>query len=275
MLTIQNDNEVVGIAPLIKQDETICLMGDPDLFDHQDFLPASTKEDIFFEAVVDFLDAQNWSFLSLRSLRPTSATLKYFPALCENRGFAVRIEQDGDTPIAELPETWEDYVTNLGKKRRHELRRKIRRLENTASVGQNTHTDSANILNGMEQFFELMRTSRDDKRDFLTAERQAFFKDIALESEKQGQFRLSFLEIDGEQVAGCIAFDYGDDYLLYNSGLNPAYSSLSVGLINKVFCLKDAIQAGKRTFNFLKGSERYKFDLGAVSQPLYRIEVSR
>ncbi|MBM3944485.1 MAG: GNAT family N-acetyltransferase, partial [SAR202 cluster bacterium] len=138
-----------------------------------------------------------------------------------------------------------------------------------------TCKDMDSLPGYMDDFFRLMRTSREDKREFLTPERERFFRAVAEACTERGHFCLSFLELDGKRVAACIAFDYGDAYLLYNSGYDPDYASLSVGLINKALCLKDAIEAGKRTFDFLKGSERYKFDLGGVNQHLFRIEVTR
>ena len=90
----------------------------------------------------------------------------------------------------------------------------------------------------MRDFFRLLRASRQDKNEFLTPERERFFLDIARESASRDQFRLYFLEVGGERVAACICFDYGDDYLLYNSGYDPGYSRLSVGLINKALAFR-------------------------------------
>ena len=35
------------------------------------------------------------------------------------------------------------------------------------------------------------------------------------------------------------------------------------------------IAAGKRRFDFLRGQERYKYEWGAVDEPIYRILVER
>ena len=80
----------------------------------------------------------------------------------------------------------------------------------------------------MPEFFRLMRASSHDKDDFLTDERELFFKDMAERLSERGIFKLFFLEVDNTRVASCIAFNYGDSYLLYNSGYDPDYSSLSV-----------------------------------------------
>jgi CelD/BcsL family acetyltransferase involved in cellulose biosynthesis len=50
---------------------------------------------------------------------------------------------------------------------------------------------------------------------------------------------------------------------------------LSVGLLNKALCIREAIEEGRRAFDFLRGSERYKYDLGGTDRLLYRIAVRR
>ncbi len=122
----------------------------------------------------------------------------------------------------------------------------------------------------MDDFFPLMRASSHDKDDFLTPEREDFFKKLALELAPRGQFKLYFLEVDGVRVASCICFDYAGTYLLYNSGYDPEFSTLSVGLLNKALCLKEAIEEGRECFDFLRGNERYKYDLGGKTVPYFR-----
>ena len=50
--------------------------------------------------------------------------------------------------------------------------------------------------------------------------------------------------------------------------LRSQYDSLSVGLLSKVFCIKEGIQQGKKRFEFLKGNEIYKQRLGGKEIPL-------
>ena len=89
------------------------------------------------------------------------------------------------------------------------------------------------------------------------------------------QFRLYFLEVDGENVAACICFDYGEDFLLYNSGYEPAHSRLSVGLLNKALSIQTAIENNRKVFNFLKGNERYKYNLGGRDEAVFHMTVTR
>ena len=57
---------------------------------------------------------------------------------------------------------------------------------------------------------------------------------------------------------------------LYNNGYDKRFGSLSVGLLSNVLSLKESIQSGKKTYDFLKGAEVYKKRLGGQPIQLYR-----
>jgi CelD/BcsL family acetyltransferase involved in cellulose biosynthesis len=72
-----------------------------------------------------------------------------------------------------------------------------------------------------------------------------------------------------------MCFDYNATLHLYNSGYDPRYSALSVGLLCKVLSIKDGIESGIKKYDFLKGAEIYKYRLGGQEIPLVdcRIEL--
>ena len=76
-------------------------------------------------------------------------------------------------------------------------------------------------------------------------------------------------------MAASLCFDFNDGYYLYNSGYNTEYASLSVGLMLKTMCIKDAIEQGRKRFYFLRGDEHYKYDLGAKDCHLFRLVIQR
>ena len=70
--------------------------------------------------------------MDLHGLAAGSPTLTLLPALAGERGLEVRVDREAVCPQLDLPSTWDEYLAQLGKKNRHELRRKMRRLHNTA-----------------------------------------------------------------------------------------------------------------------------------------------
>ena len=275
ILSLSEGDDIVGIAPLMFDNGSLTFLGDRDLSDYFDFVVPQDRVDRFYPALWTHISELEWTTLDLPSIPQGSPTLEHLPRMAETVGLEVTVHEDETTPKAVLPGTWDEFLAGLRKKDRHELRRKLRRLDR-----ENTHrqyaAENGDVLNGsMQEFFRLLRASRDDKRAFMTEEREKFFLDIARESSERDLFRLYFLEVDGERVAGCICFDYGGDYLLYNSGYDPSYSRLSVGLINKALSVQSAIQDGRRVFNFLKGNERYKYNLGGQDEAVFDLTITR
>ena len=271
LLSVREESHLIGIAPLMIDGTTLTFAGDKDLFDYLDFLVVTGYETKFYTALLGHIMEMKWKIVDLPSVPKNSPTLNQLTLIARKQGLKVDVEEEETTPITFLPDSWQEYLSRLRKKDRHELRRKLRRLDATGESRQySCYSDEC-----MQDFFRLLRSSRQDKDEFLTPVREKFFLDIANELFSRDQFKLYFLEVSGKRVAGCICFDYGESYLLYNSGYDPNYSHLSVGLLNKALSLQSAIEKGHQSFNFLKGNERYKYNLGGTDELIYHVTITR
>ncbi len=90
-----------------------------------------------------------------------------------------------------------------------------------------------------------------------------------------GPLRLSFLSVADRRIAAGIHFDLGDGYLYYNAGVDPAARDLSPGVLMIYRLVERALAAGVRRLDFLRGNEPYKYEWGAVDEPIQRILVRR
>ena len=275
LLKLIDGETLTGIAPLKLSDGVLSFVGHTDLCDYNDFLVVAGREAEFYPALWSYIDQLKWASLELRSVPEESPTLQYAAREAERAGLSVESHEEDKAPFTDLPASWEEFVSSLSKKRRHELRRKMRRAEAAGQMSQDVFTSPQEVGGMMPEFARLLRSSSEDKARFLTPERQRFFEDAAVELAGRGHIRLSFLELNGVKVASNIVIDYRDAYLLYNSGYDPEYSDLSVGLVNKALTIKEGIEAGKRRFDFLRGTERYKYDLGAENRAVYQLTVRR
>ena len=129
LLAVEAGDDVLGFAPLVKRGGVISFLGDTDLFDYHDFIVPRGNEGPFHDAVLDHFAESAAASLDLKSIPEHSPTLELMPAAAERRGLSVELEREEVAPVAELPATWDEFVAGLGKKYRHELRRKLRRLE--------------------------------------------------------------------------------------------------------------------------------------------------
>jgi CelD/BcsL family acetyltransferase involved in cellulose biosynthesis len=270
--SIEENQESIGIAPLMLHGKTAFLIGSVDVCDYLDFVIAPGKEDQFFRVLIDRLATAGITRLDLAPLRPESAVLKYLPGIATGKGLLFDRENEDITVLLDLPSAWDDYLNLLERHQRFELKRKFRRLEEAGDLNyrNNTVWNSADV----ETFFKLFKESRQDKAAFLTAEREAFFRTLIQKMADAGFLRLNFLEINNLTIAATLCFDYNNTIYLYNSGYNPEYSWLSAGLLSKAKCIQESISRGKKKFDFLKGDEKYKYHLGGQELPLYKCSLS-
>jgi CelD/BcsL family acetyltransferase involved in cellulose biosynthesis len=271
LLTIGPADAPLGLAPLMLSGDTLTFVGDTDLFDYHEFIDIAPG---FHEALIASIDPLPWKTLDLRSLPAFSPTLEALPSAYRALGYDVTIEDEDVVPGTDLPATWDEFVGGLRKKDRHELRRKMRRLESAGEI-QVVESTRETLEADFSLFHELMAESREEKRDFMLPEREAFFRRIVDWSFDAGFLRLMFLELDGERVATTMSFDYDGRRLLYNSGYRLEHGPLAVGLMLNALCIKDAIERGLTYFDFLRGPEPYKYHLGGLDIGLHRLIVRR
>ena len=265
---------VTAIASMSRQGEALSFVGSTETFDYNDFMVLPGREDEFFSAFLAWLERERWGVLELPSLIEGSPTLEHLPELDRRKGYHVEVTEEDVTPGLALPSTWDEYLSGLSKKNRHELRRKLRRLESVEGWRWYSVQDPAAVAARLDDFLALMRQSDPEKDAYMTAEREAFFRRIAECTAHLDMLRLYFLEMDGCDVATSLCFDYNGTRYLYNSGYNPEYGYYSVGLLLNALCLREAIEQGKSYFDFLRGPEPYKYHLGGLNRTIYRMVVS-
>lgn len=180
-------------------------------------------------------------------------------------GWSVSCEQHAVAAVLHLPDTSDQYLSEIGKKERHEVRRKRRRYERL--VGEVRHETHQGAGGAFEEFVRLHRLAPGEKGDFMTDERSRLFSALAgLEG-----WRFDLLRAD--EGAAAMVFGYADDtgYYLYNSAFDPAHGDASPGVVLLGAMIERAIGEGRPIFDFLKGDEHYKFRLGARPRPLFRV----
>ncbi|MDJ0952669.1 MAG: GNAT family N-acetyltransferase [Acidimicrobiia bacterium] len=248
-----------SLVPLVEYNGLIEFAGEADLTDYHSPLGAPG-----IPALTDFaasLDAE--ARLSLDSL-PREAADAVVTAI-ESAGRTATVEQHNVAAVLDLPSTFDDYLMSIGKKDRHELRRKRRRFDN--EVGP-SRVERRSDEGAVALFARLHRLSAGDKGTFMNDEMEAFFADL---HRRAGA--LVDVLLDGSDRPASVMFSFEDDegFYLYNSAFEPELGHLSPGNVMLSHLIERSIADGKRFFDFLKGDENYKFRLGATPRPLYRV----
>jgi CelD/BcsL family acetyltransferase involved in cellulose biosynthesis len=211
--------------------------------------------------------------LNLEAVRPDSTVRTALVNVALERGCQVSCNKLDISLELELPETWDEYLSMLKGKQRHEVRRKLRRLKEAGNISYRVVEDVGEVKQEIEIFFKLFKMSRDDKEMFMTAKMASFFRSLAQTLAAEKMLKLLFLDFNDTPAAAVICFDYDSGVYLYNNGFDIKFRSLSVGILCKIFSIQDSIQNGKQKYDFLKGAETYKYQLAGKEVPLYQCKI--
>lgn len=282
VLLVRDDaGRLQGVAPWFI-DETeepdlrvVRTIGCVDVTDYLDVVARRGVEEAVFSAVADFLAAHSDRFDEARlcNIPHGSRALEMLPDLLKRRGLAVDVMLQEVCPVVILPETWPDYIATLDKKNRHELRRKVRRA--AGSVDWYIAGPEHDLMVEMEQFIRLMAASSEEKRVFLqNAQNRTFFELMVPVVAARGWLQLAFLTVDGVAAAAYLNFEYNNRVLVYNSGHDPAaHGHLSPGIVLLARLIEHAIEQRRTAFDFLRGDEPYKYDMGGKDTGVFQMRI--
>jgi CelD/BcsL family acetyltransferase involved in cellulose biosynthesis len=248
----------------------------------------------------------DWDVVDLRRLRcgdPAAEALAE-AARGANRpeatatGWTVDLEREDVCPVAELPAggSIDDFLGSLGKKERHEIRRKVRRAE---AAGEVVLVESDDPLRDLDAFIDLHQarwgadglfpptTGGDQSRVFIRRLFELFGGRGTGASDggpgsrggasgpQLGSLHLCFLTVGGRRIAAGVHFETSDRLYYYNAGTDPDARELSPGVVMIERYMRRAIDRGLRAVDFMRGDEPYKYEWGAVDQPIQRLLISR
>jgi CelD/BcsL family acetyltransferase involved in cellulose biosynthesis len=273
LCVVRNTDELIGIAPLMIEGKTARLIGDPDVCDFVDVIAAPGRGRAFFQNLIPYIRKQGATRLDFGAVRVDSVVFTDLVAVAKDLNYETICDPEDVSMELELPSTWDEYLKQLTGKERHEIRRKLRRLNEAARINLRLVEDPDGVAKEIDTFFTLFKLNRWDKLAFMSDRRAAFFRSLAMEMAAARILRLYFLDLDDVPAAAAMCFDYRSTVYLYNNGYDKRYKSLSVGLLSTIFCIKESIQKGKARYDFLKGPEPYKRRLGGKPVQLYRCQV--
>jgi CelD/BcsL family acetyltransferase involved in cellulose biosynthesis len=264
-----------GLLPLYgERDGLRRFVGGVDVSDYLDLIvPAGREEDVW-QALLQHRAGETTEW-DLHAIRAASPTLEILPRLSDAAGLRTQVECLDRCPVLELPGSWDAYLEHLSGKDRHELRRKIRKLERELpGTSVRSHSSPEGWDPALAAFLQLHRLSKAGKARFMDERMEAFFRDATRALAAAGWARLWFLDCDGAAVASFLCLEYGGSVGLYNSGFDPLHAKLAPGIVLLAHVIRDAIDRGVPVFDFLRGEESYKYAFGPTPQDLFRVRVA-
>jgi CelD/BcsL family acetyltransferase involved in cellulose biosynthesis len=259
--------------------------------DYATILAAPTDLPAVAEALVELLEREAgdgerppkpWDEVDLRRLRCGDPAADALEAAFQRRAavaaWSVVREREDVCPVVTLPDTRDvqDFLGTLGKKERHEIRRKLRRAE---AAGEVRLDISAAPLTDLDAFIELHQKRWGAEGLFPRTPggdcSRRFFRHLFRHFGPNGEAKLTFLTVGGRRIAAGIHFDDGATIFYYNAGVDPDARDLSPGVVMVAKYVEMALGVGRRRMDFLRGDEPYKYEWGAIDEPIQRLLVER
>lgn len=271
--------KLTGIAPFYIQNGVVQFNGSKEETDYLDIIAAEQNAEAVWTAVFDCLcssDFPTWQSVDLHCLPAASPSLEIVPRLVASRGFI--LSQNGVCevcPVIPLEGSFEDYLMNIDKKQRHEIRRKLRRADGADATLEIIGPDD-DLHAAVDEFLELLQKSSPDKEEWLSEGRTAVFHEVAEAAMQAEMLQLMFMRINGERCAALFNFIYNGRTWVYNSGLDMSkHSHLSLGVVLTSYAIEYAAERGFQTFDFLRGDETYKYRFGAQDTEIYQLTIQK
>lgn len=239
--------------------------------------------DAAIDAFARRIKTMNWGVVRFNSLRMSEERHARLVKQFERAKFEVLLNypildsagvDNSICPYLPLPGSWEGYLSRLSANTRQQLRRQLRKMESDPEL-RITRVNRETVERSIEVLIRLW-TSRwgDQKGDEIHAIQQN------LRVMLRHYFDLGILHMPvlwkGEQPIGAHAclIDLEKRVMHFFMGArDDSCASPKPGLILHAHSIRQAIELGFTTYDFMRGNERYKYSFGAIERRIHNTIV--
>ena len=167
------------------------------------------------------------------------------------------------SPYVPLDEGWESYELRLTSKRRSNLRRLRRRLEDRGELSFEVADGSDQLERLLHEGFDLESRGWKGQSSSAIASRpetRRFYEEVARWAAERGWLRLAFLRLDGRALGFDYCIEDGSAHYLLKTGYDPDYRNLAPGVVMRHQMLERAFASGLSSYEFLGSNDSWKLE---------------
>jgi CelD/BcsL family acetyltransferase involved in cellulose biosynthesis len=287
-ITLSDGEGLIGIAPFFIEEPSMFgvapfrrmlflgsgmsddLLGS-GMSDYLDFIIRKGREQEFADQLADYLSENRslYDVLFLTDIPSRSESRdRVYQTLSEAGLRGSRFVSD-HCPRLMLSGTWEKTLDSMKGNHRRQMKKRLRQLRESSAVGLEVISAKHLVAEAIDEFIAMhqYRWTRVGELGALPEERsKRFMREVAQLFWDRGWLFLGFLLVDGRRVAVNLGFLFQDEFLYYLNGIRAAELSrhYAPGLVLHLLCMEKAVQMNLGVYDFLRGTERYKYELGAT-----------
>ena len=244
----------------------------------------------FAKWLMESPDCCRWDQLDFDGVRQDNQAMECFGVVIESlTGSQIERKQSPSCWAASFEGGYDSYLSRLSKR----ARKIVQEAASTIYSGKGkfelaqTHEQALEFVREIERMHQARWKeqgiegcfSKSEFSHFLGGTIRTMWQDpwcsenAASEAESQAQYQrvlVGLLSIDGVVAAGSICFRDRDAVAMYLVGMNPELAESRPGWMLNTCFIKQAIELGCTSFDFLRGDEEYKERLGGVPAVQHR-----
>ncbi len=283
IVTVRDPNGwLIGLAPWYRRrcwwrGNELQLLGSGEVCsDYLSVLAKSGEEGPVVSALADFLSQQFAEIdrFYFEGLDASDQVMHRFADTMRARQYDVNRLAQLDSYRLALPATWDEWVSQLSRSRRHRVRQLWRNQFDTGKATIHVADDST-----LDHAFSILVDLHQKRRNqmgqpgcFASHRFHNFLEEAAREHLAAGQLRLQWIELEGRPIAVELDLEEGDTLFHYCSGIEIDCDYARPGWLGITAAIRHAIESGKTTFDFLRGDEGYKSHWRGLPVPLMDLE---
>lgn len=257
-LAMRAGGRLCGLAPLYVNNGEVLFIGS-GVSDYLGVLLEPSIEVAGAQALFNYLaGCGGWTLCRLQDLRPSCSLLAVRPP----DGLKAELATGETCLSVDLPPTVEEFRRRHGRTGKCGSKRLWRRFE-ARGLKVEMSVDEAEACTFMDTLIRLhsKKWEAAGKSGVLQGrEIRAFHEEAALAFQKKGMLRLYRMAFEGRVLAVLYGFVHRNRFYTYLMGYDPDFSSLSPGRLMLLSVAEDCITQGVAGMDFLRGSEKYKYD---------------
>lgn len=271
IVTVRDGDRLVGLAPLVAARRgpfrVLTELGRPPS-NYWSVIALPDVRAAVEAAVAGAVRARagEWHALLLGGV-PTGSSLE---EALRGSGLRVRARRPTPYPGLDLPGSFEEYLQGLPRKRRKDLRRHMRRLEDGRLTLRDV-TGPAELRAAIERWQDIRvrwweSRGKDMDPEHAGARFRDFMSDLVVALVPQGLAEVWEFAQDGEVVGVEVNLKDARRYYSWMGAYAPEVAQLGLGKLAIGESIRTSIEAGRSYYDMMVGDEEYKYWYGATDR---------